>query len=135
MKTSGTQVHLVHAMDRAKTTTFTLSSTEIYGLLSESLQLMKLLSTEKRDLEAIRNHHEERNIYLRNLHEEVMYHIERTYTERSQMIAEISSISKTLIESGNIDAGTVLMNRLIDFVSKNSPLKSSLDFKNERLLL
>ena len=126
------EIQVLDAQNRAKPIPFTLHSTELFGLLVETIQLAKLVATEKRDLEAIRANYELRSQYLENLHTETLSFLENEYKERSQIISAISENAKLLILSGEYQAGQQIMNRLTDFIMNNSPLKSALELRNSK---
>lgn len=112
------------------TVPFAFQSTELFGLLAESLQLVRLIATEKRDLKMIRNNYRLRQQYLENIHLEVLAFMEHAYRERSLIISAISENTKLLITVGEFDAAQHIMNRLTDFIAANSPLKTALDLRS-----
>lgn len=130
---SAIEVHVLQAQDRSRPVPFTLRAGDLYGLLSETIQLVKLVATKEKDLEAIRTDHALRSRHLENLHKETMLLIEKKYNERSQMIAGINENSKLLIAAGEYAAAQQIMNRLADFLSNNNPLREALEFRNSQL--
>jgi hypothetical protein len=127
------EVQVLSAQNRSKPIPFTLHSTELFGLLVESVQLAKLIATEKRDLEAIRADYALRSQFLENLHKETLTFLENEYKERSQIIAAINENGKLLIVAGEYNAAQQIMNRLTDFIANNSPLKTALELRNSKL--
>jgi transcription initiation factor IIF auxiliary subunit len=127
-------MHLKDAQNRAIPFPVNINATDIVTLLAESIHLAKLVSTEKRDLEVIRNDYLLKSQQLENDHQEIMAAIDREYTERSQMIDGITISAKQLIDAGQYDVGHALMSKMIDLLAKESPLEKIANMKNQRNL-
>ena len=85
------KVHLVDALKRAEPVPFTLHSFDLTGLLIETIQLAKLATTEKRDLEAIRSDYALKSSYLEKKHTETIALIQQEYTERATIVEAINA--------------------------------------------
>lgn len=133
-KTSSDQVQLINALNRAQPASFTLNSSDLTGLLIEAIQLAKLVTTEQRDLEVIRNEYTLKSQYLEQKHTEIITMIEKEYEGRAQIIGAINARAEQLISSGQYDAAQVILNRMIDIIESGSPLRSAMELRNQRLL-
>lgn len=122
-------LQLRDAQNRSLAVPVTLKATDLVTLLAESIQLAKLVTTEKRDLEVIRNEYLLRAQQLQNDHNQIMFALEKLYSERSQMIDGINAHAKQLIDAGQYDAGHAIMNRMMDLLSKESPLEKIINTK------
>jgi len=127
-------VHLLDAQKRAEPIPFTLNSTDLTGLLIEAIQLGKLLTTEQRDLEAIRSDYKLRSEYLADQHNQIINEIDRFYNERENTINQINQKADLFIASGQYDIAEGLLKQLIQLVASNSPLRSAMDLRDKKLL-
>jgi hypothetical protein len=130
MKNTTTKITLFAARERAMPFQHNLNSVDIVTLAMESIQLAKLVATEQRDLEAIRTDYILKEQFLRNMHEEAITYMEKTYKERSQMIDVINQNAQLLIKFGEYAAAKEVITRLTEFISSNSPLRAISDLRH-----
>lgn len=127
-------VHLLDAHKRAEPLPFTLHSTELMGLLVEAVQLGKLIATEERDLEAIRADYRLKSEYLEKQHTQIISEIEHFYGERKLIIDKINEQADRLTAAGQFEMAQALLNKLIDMVANHSPLRTTMELRNVKLL-
>jgi hypothetical protein len=119
----------VHAArNRANPLHFSITATNIPNLLSEVIQLAKLISTEERDIEAIRTDYMLRSQKLKEVHEEVLFMIEKEYSSRDKQTELIHENVKLLIVSGQYHLAQKILERLTDILS-DSPLKQAMQYR------
>jgi hypothetical protein len=107
---------------------FQLQSHDIVGLLKESFILAQLVATEKRDLLAIRADYELRLRQIEMNAQMSITMIQEEYKERSAQIAMLDKNVQLLIEVGQFEIASQIMNRMADILSE-SPLKRALSFR------
>lgn len=115
-------MHFSNALGRAHVPPYTLTATDIMTLARQSMELSKLVATEKRDLEAIRNHHTQRLQELANEHDQMMALIENEYKSRTLQTELIHEQARRLIDAEQFEIAERIIERLSQILAI-SPLE------------
>lgn len=125
-------VAIQDARNRSQAVPFKINALDISTLLMETVQLAKLSVTEARDIEAIRSDFTLRSQKLKDIHEEIMFMIEKEYTSREQQTSLIHENVKLLIGAGQYQIAQQILDRLAEILA-DSPLKNAMNYRIQNL--
>lgn len=111
---------------------FHLSANNISTLLIEVVQLVKLTATQGAELQAISSNHALRAQRMQDVHNEIMFMIDREYATRQQQAALIHENVKLLIQAQQYEIAAQIMNRLTALLA-DSPIKQALSYRDNQL--